>query len=36
MGRWAWGARFVDLDNDGRQDLFVPNGFITNEDSKDL
>lgn len=36
MGRWAWGSEFVDLDGDGRQDLFVPNGFVTNEDSQDL
>ena len=36
MGRWSWGAGFTDFDNDGAADLFVPNGFITNEDSKDL
>jgi len=36
MGRWSWGAEFVDLDDDGRQDLFVPNGFVTNESTKDL
>ncbi|MDP6538911.1 MAG: VCBS repeat-containing protein [Planctomycetota bacterium] len=36
MGRWAWGALFVDLDNDGWQDLFVPNGFVTNHRSDDL
>jgi hypothetical protein len=36
MGRWAWGAIFVDLNNDGREDILVPNGFITNEDTKDL
>ncbi|MFT7668394.1 MAG: hypothetical protein ACI8X5_001086 [Planctomycetota bacterium] len=36
MGRWSWGADFTDFDNDGRQDLFVPNGFITNEQTKDL
>ena len=26
MGRWAWGSRFVDLNNDGWQDLVVANG----------
>ncbi len=36
MGRWAWGAEFVDFDNDGREDLYVPNGFFTNEDTGDL
>jgi hypothetical protein len=29
MGRWAWGSRFVDLNNDGWEDLLVANGFIT-------
>ncbi|HEY1849134.1 MAG TPA: FG-GAP-like repeat-containing protein [Opitutaceae bacterium] len=24
---WTWSVRFEDLDNDGRQDLFVTNGF---------
>ncbi len=24
---WTWGARFEDLDNDGRLDLFITNGF---------
>jgi len=36
MGRWAWGSLFVDLNNDGWQDLLVLNGFITQEDSSDL
>lgn len=26
---WAWGAQFADLDNDGLQDLFVANGFVS-------
>ncbi|MBY0230992.1 MAG: CRTAC1 family protein [Gemmataceae bacterium] len=28
-GGWAWGAQFGDLNNDGRQDLFVNNGNIS-------
>lgn len=26
---WAWGGGFVDIDNDGYEDLFTPNGFIS-------
>ena len=29
FGRWAWGALFADLNNDGSEDLYVPNGFVT-------
>ena len=36
MGRWAWSSNFVDLNNDGWQDLVVANGFITTEDAGDL
>ena len=36
LGRWAWGARFTDFNNDGWEDLFVANGFITTEDTGDL
>ena len=36
MGRWSWGSIFVDFNNDGREDLMVPNGFITNESKDDL
>jgi len=36
MGRWAWGALFVDLNNDGWQDLVSPNGFLTEQKSDDL
>ena len=36
MGRWAWGSKFVDLNNDGWEDLYVTNGFITTEDTGDL
>ena len=36
MGRWAWGSKFGDLNNDGLLDLYVTNGFITTEDTGDL
>ena len=36
MGRWAWSSPWVDVNNDGRDDLVVGNGYITNEDTKDL
>jgi enediyne biosynthesis protein E4 len=31
---WAWGAQFVDLDNDGTNELFVANGFISAQRDK--
>lgn len=36
MGRWAWSSLFVDINNDGWEDLFVANGFHTTEDTGDL
>lgn len=36
MGRWAWGARFGDFNNDGWEDIVVANGFITTDDTGDL
>jgi hypothetical protein len=36
MGRWAWSSNFVDVDLDGRQDIYITNGYITNESTKDL
>ena len=36
MGRWAWSSRFVDINNDGGEDIVVVNGFITQEDERDL
>ena len=36
MGRWAWGSRFLDFDQDGWEDLIVANGFITTDDTGDL
>lgn len=31
LGRWAWGSVFADMNNDGWEDLYVANGFITSE-----
>jgi hypothetical protein len=36
MGRWAWSSLFVDLNNDGWDDVLVANGFLTNENPHDL
>jgi len=36
MGRWAWGSRFVDINNDSNEDIYVANGFFTTEDTGDL
>ncbi len=36
LGRWAWGSIFADLNNDGWEDLFVANGYLTAPDSHDL
>jgi hypothetical protein len=36
MGRWAWSSKFVDLNNDGWEDLFVANGYFTNHKPDDL
>ena len=33
MGRWAWGSVFADFNNDGWEDIYVANGFITTEDT---
>jgi hypothetical protein len=30
---WTWSVRFEDLDNDGRLDLFVTNGFNRDPDA---
>jgi hypothetical protein len=35
-GGWAWGAMFAALDCDGAPDLYVPNGFLTGRDHRDL
>ena len=36
LGRWAWSSNFVDLNNDGRDDLIVANGFVTGDTEVDL
>jgi hypothetical protein len=36
VGRWAWSSNFVDINNDGRLDLVVANGYITTDDTGDL
>jgi FG-GAP-like repeat len=36
MGRWAWCSNFLDFDNDGYEDLYVANGFITGPQTEDL
>ena len=36
MGRWGWGSLFVDFNNDGYEDIYTPNGFITNQDPEDM
>ena len=35
MGRWSWGSLFVDIDNNGWQDLIVANGYITGDKAQD-
>ena len=29
LGGWSWGAQFGDLNNDGTQDLYVTNGYVS-------
>ncbi len=36
VGRWAWGSNFVDINNDGWEDVVVANGFLTTDDTGDL
>jgi hypothetical protein len=36
IGRWAWSSLFVDLNNDGWEDMLVANGYMTTEDTGDL
>jgi hypothetical protein len=32
LGRWAWGSNFVDINNDGWEDLLIANGMVTGSD----
>jgi hypothetical protein len=32
---WAWGGGFVDFDNDGWEDVYAPNGYISGSSMKD-
>jgi hypothetical protein len=36
VGGWGWGSMFVDFNNDGLEDLFAPDGFLTNKGAEDL
>jgi hypothetical protein len=36
FGGWAWGSKFADLNNDGWEDLYVANGYISQPDKDDL
>ena len=33
---WYWSSGFFDVDNDGHQDVFAVNGWITGESKEDL
>ena len=35
MGRWSWSSGFVDVDNDGWEDLVVSNGYLTGWETKE-
>jgi hypothetical protein len=36
FGEWAWGAKFADLNNDGWEDIYLANGYISQPDKTDL
>ena len=33
LGGWSWGAQFGDLNNDGTQDLYLTNGYVSAGDA---
>ena len=33
---WSWGALFADLDNDGAEDLLIPNGNLSGFEKRDM
>ena len=32
MGRWAWGSKFVDFNNDGWEDIVIANGYLSSDE----
>lgn len=36
LGRWAWSSGFIDINNDGWEDLAVANGYLTGSRPGDL
>ena len=36
QGRWAWSSGNLDFDNDGLEDIYVANGYVTNSQTQDL
>lgn len=34
-GGWAWGGGFIDIDNNGWEDLYTPNGFVSGKSMND-
>jgi hypothetical protein len=36
LADWAWGGGFIDIDNDGWEDLHTPNGFLTGRKKHDM
>jgi hypothetical protein len=36
VARWAWSSLFVDVNNDGWDDIVVANGYVTNDNPDDL
>ena len=35
MGRWSWSSGFVDLNNDGWEDLVITNGYLSGWENKE-